>query len=133
MEPIDADAIPGIESRSSQSQYWELGSGVGVAPGPSPAPKGIPDVDVAAGGCPASSRQGWREGLGAPAGPAFRQGGRANRRPLQLEGEVGFPRRQQMALRAAALRLHPRQGNSRQGAANTPPGGLAVLRALDEF
>jgi hypothetical protein len=43
-EPMDADAIPGSESRSLQSQYWRLGTGGGVAPGPSPAPKGIPDV-----------------------------------------------------------------------------------------
>jgi hypothetical protein len=27
----------------------------------------------------------------------------------------------------------PARGNSRQGAANTPPGGQAVLRALDNY
>jgi hypothetical protein len=45
---------------------------------------------VAAGGCPASSRQGWREGLGAPAGPAFRQGAGLTA-DLSMEGEEGFP------------------------------------------
>ena len=29
MEPIGADAIPGLESRSPQSRYWELGTGGG--------------------------------------------------------------------------------------------------------
>jgi hypothetical protein len=46
MEPIDADAIPGSESRSLQSQYWRLGTGGGVAPGPSPAPIGDPGRSV---------------------------------------------------------------------------------------
>jgi hypothetical protein len=60
--------------------------------------------------------------------------GRANRRPLYMEGEEGFPRRQQMALRAAALRLHcPDRGSPTGEAANTPTGGLAVLRALDDI
>jgi len=53
--------------------------------------------------------------LGAPAGPAFRQGAGLTA-DLSMEGEEGFPRRQQIALRAAALRLHPRQGKF-------PPGG----------
>ncbi len=59
---------------------------------------------------------------------ASRQGGRANRHnPSSLEGERGkrvFPRRQQMALRAAALRLHcPDRGSPTGEAANTPTGG----------
>ena len=95
MEPIDADAIPGLQSRSPQ--FITLGAGVRgwvIRRDPPQLLKGSRTFGVAAGGCPASSRQGWREGLGAPAGPAFRQGGRANRRPLQMEGEEGFPRRQ---------------------------------------
>jgi hypothetical protein len=36
-EPMDADAIPGSESRSSQSQYWELGTGGGRRAGTLPS------------------------------------------------------------------------------------------------
>jgi hypothetical protein len=93
------------------------GPGVGSRRDPSPAtPKGSRTFIVAAGGCPASSRQGWREGLGAPAGPAFRQGAGLTADLSIWRGKRGFPSRQQVALRAAALRLHPRQGKF-------PPGG----------
>jgi hypothetical protein len=64
---MDADAIPGSESRSLRSQYWRLGTGGGVAPGPSPATlKGSRTFGVAAGGCPAlpSGEGGVRAGAG---------------------------------------------------------------------
>ena len=53
MEPIDAEAIPGSESRSSQFTILGAGDrGWVVAPGPSPATlKGSRTFGVAAGGC----------------------------------------------------------------------------------
>ena len=36
-EPIDAEAIPGVKSRSLQSHYRRLGTGGGDAPGPFPS------------------------------------------------------------------------------------------------
>ena len=83
---------PGSESRSSQ--FITLGAGVrgwGCAGTLPSYPKGIPDVDVAAGGCPSSSRQGWREGLGAPAGPAFRQEAGLTADLSNWRGERVFP------------------------------------------
>jgi hypothetical protein len=81
---------------------------------------------VAAGGCPASSRQGWREGLGAPAGPAFRQGAGLTADLSIWRGKRGFPRRQQVALRAAALRLHcPDKGSPTGEAAKYPDRGAS--------
>jgi hypothetical protein len=72
MEPIGADALPGLESRSSQYCDWELGSGGGVAPGPSPAAlKGSRTFIVAAGGCPAPFR---RNGVRRLKGAASRRG-----------------------------------------------------------
>jgi hypothetical protein len=88
-EPIDADAIPGSESRSPQSQYWGLGTGGGWCAGIPPATLKDPGRRCGGGGCPAPSRQGWCEGWSASdEGTATRQGGRANRHnPSNLGGE----------------------------------------------
>jgi len=82
MEPIDADAIPGVAPRSTQIHVngcW--GRGWVVAPGPSPATlKGSRTFGVAAGGCPAlpswlrgrcegQPRGCGGRGLGGPPGP----------------------------------------------------------------
>jgi hypothetical protein len=72
MEPIDADAIPGSESRSLQSQYWRLGTGGGWCAGALPSSIRVPDVDVAAAGVPhPAGCEGWSgsdEGHRLPAG-----------------------------------------------------------------
>jgi hypothetical protein len=65
VEPMDADAIPGSESRSSQFIILGAGDRGWVRAGTLPSyPKGIPDDSVAAGGCPASPSllRGWCEG-----------------------------------------------------------------------
>jgi hypothetical protein len=79
--------------------------------------KGSRTFGVAAGGCPASSRQGWREGLGAPAGPAFRQGAGLTA-DLSMEGEERFP--------------PPPAGGpeSRGPAATSPPGEIPARGPL---
>jgi hypothetical protein len=73
---MDADAIPGSESRSLQSQYWRLGTGVGGTPG-SPQPSiRIPDVDVAAAGVPRHpARDGVRGWVRQQAPPPARGAG----------------------------------------------------------
>jgi len=72
MEPIDAEAIPGSESRSTQFTLMGAGDrGWGCAGTLPSYPKGIPDDSVAAGGCPAPFR---RNGVRRLKGAASRRG-----------------------------------------------------------
>jgi len=137
VEPIDADAIPGSESRSSQSQYWELGTwGWGYAGTLPQLLKGSRTFGVAAGGCPASPSwlRGRCEGQGrAVPGPPTVWVAGLTADLSNLEGEVGQMRGFPLVggfLRAPAASRWSGEPRPRK---NTPGGGLAVLRALDNF